>query len=210
MSAVSAADEIRKSVNDPRRFIGRRACRCRRCSGVAHYVNRVGGVICLACNPPAEGDCTLRLDYRDGEWAEANVNENAPALDISPEPDIDVEAVIAWAEGRAIGSVRSRTTTRADGWSSEMGEVVDWYRGARMLGMLPTEPFRLWLNTYSPKSLAEAHLSKPGLIVEPDRFFDSLDIEVNVQGPHGPRVASGALLAELRRLREIATVDPKL
>lgn len=34
------------------RFIGRPASLCRRCGGAEHWVNTMGGIVCLACSPP--------------------------------------------------------------------------------------------------------------------------------------------------------------
>lgn len=65
---MALADRIRTA--DPTRFLGRRASNCRKCGASAHYVNRVGGIVCRVCQPPAsEQDCQIELECVNGEWA---------------------------------------------------------------------------------------------------------------------------------------------
>lgn len=63
------------------RFVGRPASPCRRCGGAEHYVNRMGGIVCLTCSPPSGGPLASsggpsgvsgsveRLTCRGGRWA---------------------------------------------------------------------------------------------------------------------------------------------
>ena len=58
-----------------RRFIGRRAAVCRKHGdpGQQHHVNRMGGLVCSACNPPrTDADCVLRLVISGGMWDDAD------------------------------------------------------------------------------------------------------------------------------------------
>lgn len=51
------------------KFIGRRASPCRKCSGVDHYQNRMGGLVCVSCSPPkTPADDTFRLTIEGGVW----------------------------------------------------------------------------------------------------------------------------------------------
>ena len=56
------------------RFVGRPASLCRRCGGAEHWVNRMGGIVCLTCSPVSGGVAggagdVERLTCRDGRWA---------------------------------------------------------------------------------------------------------------------------------------------
>lgn len=56
-------------MSNPQRFIGRKSSPCRKCSGSSHYVNRMGGIICLECSPPKSlADDTFRLTIEGGVW----------------------------------------------------------------------------------------------------------------------------------------------
>lgn len=56
-------------MSDPRRFIGRKATACRKCSGQSFYVNRMGGVVCQECSPPRTAvDNCQDLTIEGGVW----------------------------------------------------------------------------------------------------------------------------------------------
>lgn len=60
------------ATRDARKFLGRAAKPCRKCGGVAHYVNRLGGISCEHCMPPRTGHCVLRLTIVGGTWDDAD------------------------------------------------------------------------------------------------------------------------------------------
>lgn len=56
-------------MSDPKRFIGRKSSTCRKCGGSSHYVNRIGGIVCVTCSPPkSPADDTFRLTIEGGVW----------------------------------------------------------------------------------------------------------------------------------------------
>lgn len=57
---------------DARRFLGRDAKPCRKCGGVSHYVNRLGGISCETCVPPKPGYCLMRMTIVGGTWDDAD------------------------------------------------------------------------------------------------------------------------------------------
>lgn len=66
------------------RYIGRKASNCRKCGCSSHYLNRMGGVVCLACSPPrTPADDVARLTIEGGVWIDPEnrfeLNEAAPA-----------------------------------------------------------------------------------------------------------------------------------
>lgn len=62
---------IKSASNDPSKFLGRPASPCRKCSGSSHYVNRLGGVVCLVCDPPGKPeDNLLALVIECGQWCD--------------------------------------------------------------------------------------------------------------------------------------------
>ena len=51
------------------KFYGRKASPCRRCGGLDHYVNRMGGIVCYICSPPRdEQDVRGELTVECGVW----------------------------------------------------------------------------------------------------------------------------------------------
>lgn len=51
------------------KFHGRKAAPCKRCGGVEHHVNRMGGIVCSVCSPVADPDNVLgRLTIEGGVW----------------------------------------------------------------------------------------------------------------------------------------------
>ncbi len=60
------------AVSSHRRFLGRNAKTCRKCGGVEHYVNKLGGISCLLCMPPAKPEhCLFRMTIVGGLWDDA-------------------------------------------------------------------------------------------------------------------------------------------
>lgn len=60
------------------KFIGRDARPCRKCGGIAHYVNRLGGVSCQACQPPKQDRDVLGwLTIWAGAWDRTEGPQNA-------------------------------------------------------------------------------------------------------------------------------------
>ncbi|MFO0919662.1 MAG: hypothetical protein U0872_15295 [Planctomycetaceae bacterium] len=53
----------------PSKFIGKKASPCRKCNGILHYVNPMGGVSCFSCYPPRKPEhVSLRLICESGVW----------------------------------------------------------------------------------------------------------------------------------------------
>ena len=51
------------------RLLGRKASPCRKCSGLNHYVNRMGGAECATCSPPrTAADLASKLTIEGGVW----------------------------------------------------------------------------------------------------------------------------------------------
>ena len=83
-------------MSDPRRFIGRKSSGvCRHCGGSTYYVNRMGGIVCEACSPPAmgpdgkviAGEIQIRLVTSGGVWDDAeNPFDCSDAGSGSPSP----------------------------------------------------------------------------------------------------------------------------
>jgi hypothetical protein len=73
-------DQIKTEATGPCRFIGRVGSSCRRCRGVAFYVNRANGVACIVCDPPQARDTgALRLTLSNGKWIDADNGFETPA-----------------------------------------------------------------------------------------------------------------------------------
>lgn len=209
--------EIRQSARDPARFIGRKASRCRRCGGIYHYVNRAGGIVCESCEPHQGGeDCLQRLAVSGGVWVDPDdgfgVEEGEGGGDATGRQEdprgtdprgIDITDLTAWLDlgGRPRGSGEPHHVH----WSPAMAELVAWYRLARRDGLLPDDPFDLHSPHYEPRELSRASMTLTRRVHDPESFYRHLDIEIDVQGPHGPRVACGVLERDLRRLCEIVS-----
>lgn len=78
-------------MSNPQRFIGRKAATCRKCGGSAHYVNRMGGIVCLDCSPPkSPADDTFRLTIEGGVWIDPanrfDMIDAEPAFGIQSQP----------------------------------------------------------------------------------------------------------------------------
>ncbi|MBR9800275.1 hypothetical protein GYB59_00615 [bacterium] len=118
---MALADRIKSS--DPTRFVGRRAANCRKCGSAVHYVNRVGGVVCRACQPPeSEQDCLITLECVNGFWAEpwgdasqASDNSDKPAEATTDTPT-PAEQLI---RSRSFGSWLDAWSRRKDAGGSE-------------------------------------------------------------------------------------------
>lgn len=50
------------------KFHGRLASPCRRCGCSEHWLNALGGIVCLACSPPADVSGVALLACVDGRW----------------------------------------------------------------------------------------------------------------------------------------------
>lgn len=69
---------ITATDNRATKFLGRNAKPCRKCGGQAHYVNRLGGVVCTTCRPPhGEGDVLMHLTIWAGVWDRVEWPESA-------------------------------------------------------------------------------------------------------------------------------------
>ena len=69
---------ITATDNRATKFLGRSAKPCRKCGGQAHYVNRLGGVVCASCRPPhGEGDVLMHLTIWAGVWDRVEWPANA-------------------------------------------------------------------------------------------------------------------------------------
>lgn len=73
---MTFASKISSIASDPLRFVGRPSRPCRRCGGAEHFVNRSGGIECVACSVADGGAVAealqegrhVRLWSVDGQW----------------------------------------------------------------------------------------------------------------------------------------------
>jgi len=58
---------------NPSRFLGRKAGLCSVCKNDSFFVNSIGGIQCIACNPPKTSDeCLMLLRNEDGFWQDGS------------------------------------------------------------------------------------------------------------------------------------------
>jgi hypothetical protein len=106
ITEMALADRIRTA--DPSRFIGRPGRNCRKCGGTEHYVNRVGGIACVACSPPeTEGDCQIRLNCSGGVWVDLEFERCGPA----ESPPVAVQDADAAQSDSLVAFINSPTFT---------------------------------------------------------------------------------------------------
>lgn len=87
---------------NPRRFLGRKASSCRKCGGAHHYVNRMGGVVCEKCDPPACGAETLqRLVCVSGSWDDPDNPIDVSGASVSPTGTLAASASPAPAQSQS-------------------------------------------------------------------------------------------------------------
>lgn len=67
----------------PGKFVGRKSSPCRRCNGVWHYVNRLGGLSCEGCTPPTTPqEADSRICSVGGKWVIDGAGNFNPSGDV--------------------------------------------------------------------------------------------------------------------------------
>lgn len=103
-----------------------------------------------------------------------------PATDIERQKS----AMSADGEGDSPPCTSSQVSDGEQEWDHEMQRHIEWFKAAPRI----TRPF---------------HLEKHLYVCMPEKYYESLDRSIQT-GPSGPRGKHGALMADLRRLREVS------
>jgi len=187
------------------RFIGRPAKACRKCKSELFFVNQFGGIECAKCQDA--GECPS-LFVVAGKWSD-EPDEFAPDTEQeSTTPVIQVALRETWVD--EIDRRLNRTSHKSCGekkinWQDvdeELASLIDWYESNRSL--LPSEPFEFHKPARAARNLKDMNHQLSAKVVNPVAFYESLDVEIYVQGPRGPRVRTGTLKADLNRLKLIS------
>lgn len=143
------------TLPDARRFLGRDAKPCRKCGGVSHYVNRIGGISCERCTPPRPGYCLLRMTIVGGTWDDADdpfgkpdnpknsgFSKNAPRSHSSPSAASVDEAGASSQTSASIVVRRNAANEYAEeelNWAVCPGGILDQMKsGPRTASRLPS------------------------------------------------------------------------
>ena len=114
-------------TKSPSRFIGRPAAVCRRCNCSAHYVNRLGGIVCRQCDPPRLAtDCVQALGIASGVWVDPNDGfgcdgDSGASLAVNRGSTVDA------ASTPSAASPVATATTAADSRSERLAEAREAY-----------------------------------------------------------------------------------
>ena len=130
---MNLASKIQNSVQDPMRWIGRRARACRKHGDSIHYITHLGQIGCLDCDQPDASRISLRVHAHDGVWSDADCG-------------FDIEAPQRATESLEIGS----TVVQGDSTYQIMpvdanGNPISWYEYDRDHGKPPSMPYEAYV-----------------------------------------------------------------
>lgn len=220
--ATTSVNTLVNSALPSAKFAGRPGRNCPKCKGSRYWVNTMGGLVCLACSPPAETitDVESRLLILEkGTWKQFDpaihkiaIAQIAPVQrsgDISSTFDdsaildlfVDCDASGAFLrinnpgssnDGQIAFQEQSRTTRSR--WTPDERSIVDWF-----LSISSPEPTNSAALAQLSSRLINRRISPFEVVRDPSRFLGELRSQCEA-GPSGPRQHYGGLIDNLRRL----------
>lgn len=189
------------------RFLGRPAARCRKCKSTVHIVNQFGGIECSSCTKE-QGEFP-RLYVVDGKWSD-EPDEWEPVAKAESRGSAEPESLnwIDELDARLNRSANRGKVRREIAWESvdmELAELVQWFLSCPEM-LMPVGQFELHRPGRTARNLQDMNYQLTRQVVDSEKFYSSLKCEICVQGPRGPRVRTGTLKEDLKRLRAICEV----
>lgn len=197
------------SVDPSAKFVGRPAKPCSKCRGSWHWVNTMGGISCVQCQPapPTITDIESRwLVVDGGRWEQPDDFVNrGPASTHSNQPQgtassdhaglVDLFAPSSWLLDVFTNdaSIDVNRSSRTPAWTTEHQELVTW-----------------WMNLTTPNSqtltatiarLQGQRLSRWCIICDARLMVEQLRVDC-ATGADGPREIHGCLIDELQELQQ--------
>ena len=206
-SAVTAAPSAK--------FVGRPAIACRKCKSIRHWVNTMGGIQCLSCNPPpsslTESDIASRaLIVSSGIWEQDDGTNSqnspvAPQSTISTKNDtydyskvfVDCDAtgaVLRHLDGPHEGQFIFQDPFPA--WLPDEIALVNWFLDLTATNSdgTPSASF-----TRLASRLQNQRISRWEVVLDANRYLTDFRSRC-AEGPSNPANCYGGLICDLRRL----------
>lgn len=200
------------------KYVGRPSKSCPKCKSIHHYVNTMGGIQCLSCNPPPPTFSLTDLAGRklaavDGIWEQddgrfdnivktsskiapvQSKRDNSSSLDIS-NVFTDVDASGAFLRDFNSGEIifQEQSFVTRSRWTPDERSIVDWF-----LAISSPEPTNSAALAQLSSRLTNRRISPFEVVRDPSRFLGELRSQCEA-GPGGVRQHYGGLIDDLRRL----------